>query len=104
MKKIETIVPSGKKDVVIAAIKKIGVGGVTVHQVQGQGSQDPPLVGEFFSREMIICVVDDPKVDEIINAIANVACTGTKGDGKVFVTEVVDALDICTKKRGTMDI
>lgn len=104
MKKIETIVPPGKKDEVIAAIKKIGVGGVTVHQVQGQGAQDPPLVGEFFSREMIICVADDPKVDEIINAIANVACTGTKGDGKVFVTEVIDALDICTKKRGTMDI
>ncbi|MCE2506737.1 MAG: P-II family nitrogen regulator [Nitrosopumilaceae archaeon] len=104
MKKIETIVPSGKKDAVISAIKKVGVGGVTVHQVQGQGAQDPPLVGEFFSRDMIICVADDPKVDEIINAIANVACTGTKGDGKVFVTEVVDALDICTKKRGTMDI
>ncbi|MHA7734490.1 P-II family nitrogen regulator [Nitrosopumilus sp. S6] len=104
MKKIETIVPSGKKDEVIAAIKKVGVGGVTVHQVQGQGAQDPPLVGEFFSRDMIICVADDPKVDEIINAVANVACTGTKGDGKVFVTEVVDALDICTKKRGTMDI
>ncbi|WP_428325644.1 P-II family nitrogen regulator [Nitrosopumilus sp.] len=104
MKKIETIVPSGKKDEVIAAIKKVGVGGVTVHQVQGQGAQDPPLVGEFFSRDMIICVADDPKVDEIINAIASVACTGTKGDGKVFVTEVVDALDICTKKRGTMDI
>ena len=104
MKKIETIVPSGKKDAVISAIKKVGVGGVTVHQVQGQGAQDPPLVGEFFSRDMIICVADDPKVDEIINAIANVACTGTKGDGKVFVTEVVDALDSCTKKRGTMDI
>ena len=104
MKKIETIIPSAKKDEVIAAIKKVGVGGVTVHQVQGQGAQDPPLVGEFFSRDMIICVADDPKVDEIINAIANVACTGTKGDGKVFVTEVVDALDICTKKRGTMDI
>jgi len=51
MKKIETIVPSGKKDAVISAIKKVGVGGVTVHQVQGQGAQDPPLVGEFFSRE-----------------------------------------------------
>jgi nitrogen regulatory protein P-II 1 len=104
MKKIETIVPSEKKDAVIAAIKKVGVGGVTIHQVQGQGAQDPPLVGDFFSREMIICVADDPKVDEIINAIANVACTGTKGDGKVFVTEVVDALDICSRKRGTMDI
>jgi nitrogen regulatory protein P-II 1 len=104
MKKIEAIVQSEVKDAVVAAIKKVGVGGVTIHKVQGQGAQDPPLVGEYFSREMIICVADDPKVDAIIDAIANVACTGTKGDGKVFVTNVVDALDICTKKRGTMDI
>ena len=104
MKKIEAIVQSGTKDAVIAAIKKVGVGGVTTFQVQGQGAQDPPLVGEYFSRDMIICVADDPKVDDIIDAIANVACTGTKGDGKVFVTEIVDALDICTKKRGTTSI
>ncbi|MFB5623934.1 MAG: P-II family nitrogen regulator, partial [Nitrosopumilus sp.] len=44
MKKIEAIVPAGTKDAVITAIKKVGVGGVTVHQVQGQGAQDPPLV------------------------------------------------------------
>lgn len=104
MKKIEAIVPTHVRDEVVAAIKKVGVGGVTIHQVQGQGAQDPPLVGQYFSRDMIICVVDDPKLDEILNAIANVACTGTKGDGKVFVTTIVDALDICTKKRGTMDI
>lgn len=104
MKKIEAIVQPGAKDAVISAIKKVGVGGVTTHQVQGQGAQDPPLVGQYFSRDMIICVVDDPKVDEVLNAISNVACTGTKGDGKVFVTNIDDALDLCTKKRGTMDI
>jgi len=104
MKKIEAIIQPGAKDAVIAAIKKVGVGGVTVHQVQGQGAQDPPLVGQYFSRDMIICVVDDPKLDEIVDAIANVACTGTKGDGKVFITTVDDALDICTKKRGTTSI
>ncbi len=104
MKKIEAIVQPGQRDAVIAAIKKIGVGGVTVHQVQGQGAQDPPLVGQYFSRDMVICVVDDPKLDDIINAIANVACTGTKGDGKIFVTTVEDAFDICTKKRGTTSI
>ncbi|MDH3395160.1 MAG: P-II family nitrogen regulator [Nitrosopumilus sp.] len=104
MKKVEAIVQPGAKDAVIAAIKKVGVGGVTVHQVQGQGAQDPPLVGQYFSKDMIICVVDDPKLDEILDAISNAACTGTKGDGKVFVTNIVDALDICTKKRGTMDI
>jgi len=104
MKKIEAIVQSSAKDAVVAVIKKIGVGGVTIHQVQGQGSQDPPLVGQYFSRDMIICVVDDPKVDEILDAIVNVACTGTKGDDKVFVTPVDDALDICSKKRGTTSI
>ena len=104
MKKIEAIVQPGQRDAVVAAIKKIGVGGVTVHQVQGQGAQDPPLVGQYFSRDMVICVVDDPKLDDIINAIANVACTGTKGDGKIFVTTVEDAFDICTKKRGTTSV
>ena len=104
MKKIEAIIQPGIKDAVITAIKKIGVGGVTVHQVQGQGAQDPPLVGQYFSKDMIICVVDDPKLNEILGAIANVTCTGTKGDGKVFVTTVDDALDLCTKKRGTTSI
>lgn len=104
MKKIEAIVSTHVRDAVVGAIKKVGVGGVTIHQVQGQGAQDPPLVGQYFSRDMIICVVDDPKLDEILDAIGNVACTGTKGDGKVFVTDIVDALDLCTKKRGTMDI
>jgi len=104
MKKIEAIVQPATRDAVIAAIKKVGVGGITVHQVQGQGTQDPPLIGQYFSRDLIICVIDDPKLDEVLDAIANVACSGTKGDGKVFVTTIDDALDLCTKKRGTMNI
>ena len=104
MKKLEVIVRPELRDKTVAAIKKIGVGGVTVHNVQGQGSADPPLVGQYFSKDMIVCVVDDPKLDDMLDAIAKVACTGTKGDGKVFVTPVEDALDICTKKRGTTSI
>ncbi len=53
---------------------------------------------------MIICVVGDPKLNDVLGSIAGVACTGAKGDGKVFVTTVDDALDICTKKRGTTSI
>jgi nitrogen regulatory protein P-II 1 len=104
MKKIEAIIRPGLRDAVVAAIKKNGVGGITIHHVQGQGSQDPPLVGQYFSSDMIICVVDDPKLEDTLESIASVACTGTKGDGKVFVTTVDDALDICTKKRGTTSI
>ena len=104
MKKIEAIIQPGLRDAVVTAIKKVGVGGISVHSIQGQGSQNPPLVGQYYSKEMIICVVDDPKLDDILNAISNVACTGTKGDGKVFITTVDDALDLCTKKRGTTSI
>lgn len=104
MKKIEAIIQPGLRDAVVAAIKKNGVGGVSVYPIQGQGSQDPPLVGQYFSREMVVCVIDDPKLDDILDSIADVACTGTKGDGKVFVTTVDDALDICSKKRGTTSI
>lgn len=103
MKRIEAIVQPALKDRVVLAIKKVGVGGITT-KVHGQGREDPLLVGQYFSKEMIICVVDDPKLDAVLDAIANSACTGTKGDGKVFVTQVEDALDICTKKRGTTSI
>jgi nitrogen regulatory protein P-II 1 len=104
MKKIEVIIRPEFRDKTVSAIKKIGVGGVTVCHVQGQGTENPPLVGQYFSKEMIICVVEDPKLDDVLNVIANTASTGTKGDGKVFVTSVEDALDICTKKRGTTSI
>lgn len=104
MKKIEVIIRPEFRDKTVSAIKKIGVGGVTVCHVQGQGTDNPPLVGQYFSKEMIICVVEDPKLDDVLNVIANTASTGTKGDGKVFVTSVEDALDICTKKRGTTSI
>lgn len=104
MKKIEAIVQHELRDAVVTAIKKHGVGGITIHSVQGQGSQDPPLVGQYFSKDMIMCVIEDPKLDDVLDSIANVACTGTKGDGKVFISSIDDALDLCTKKRGTISI
>ena len=104
MKKIEAIVRTELRDDVVSAIKKNGVGGITVYPVKGQGSEDPPLVGQYINREMIICIVDGPKVEDVLNSIANVACTETKGDGKVFITGIEDALDLCTKKRGTGSI
>ena len=99
MKKIEAVVNPAMKDKVVNAIKSLGVGGVTAWNTQGLGAADPPLVGQYFSKETIVTVVPDSKVDAILDAIANVACTGTKGDGKVFVTNVENALDICIKEK-----
>jgi len=100
MKRIEAIVQPGMLDQVVAAIKNVGARGVTVSHVRGQGSADPPLAGQYFSKERVVTVVDDSNVEKVLSAITEIACTGNRGDGKVFVTDVVEALDICTKERG----
>ncbi len=100
MKKIEAFIQQDMLDPVIKAIRKIGVGGLTVLSAQGQGAAEPPLVGQFFSKNIVVVVVEDEKVDKIMEAIANTACTGAKGDGKIFVTNIEESTDICSKEKG----
>ena len=100
MKRLDIIVRTDKVDDTIKAIKEVGVGGVSVLEVQGQGSEEVPLVGQHHSRGMIITVVEDSKVEPILTAIGNVACTGTKGDGKIFISNVEEVMDLCTKECG----
>ena len=101
MKRLDIIVKLDKVNNVTEAINKVGVGGMTIVHARGQGAADPPLVGQFYSREIIIIVVDDSKVNKLRSAIANAACTNLKGDGKIFVSNVEDAFDICSGDTGT---
>jgi nitrogen regulatory protein P-II 1 len=100
MKKIEAIIPPGMLNDVIKGIRKIGVGGLTVYDAQGQGASEPPLVGQFFSRNILMTVVEDEKADEVMESIANTACTGSKGDGKIFISNIEESTDICSKEKG----
>ena len=100
MKKIEAIIQPDMLNDVIKGIRKIGVGGLTVYNAQGQGASEPPLVGQFFSRTIIMTVVQDEKADDVMESIANTACTGAKGDGKIFITNVEESTDICSKEKG----
>ncbi len=100
MKKIEAFIQPDVLNPVIKAIKEIGVGGLTVLNAQGQGEAEPPLVGQFFARNVLVTVVEDEKADKIMDAIANIACTGAKGDGKIFVSNIEESTDICSKEKG----
>ena len=79
MKRLDIIVKLDKVNSVTEAINKVGVGGMTVMHARGQGAADPPLVGQFYSREIIVIVVDDSKVNKLKSAIAKAACTRLKG-------------------------
>lgn len=82
------------------ALRKLDVGGLTLSDVKGQGRAEPPLVGETYSMEHIMTVIPDKKVKEVFDSVGEITCSGKKGDGKIFVTDVVDAMDFCTKKTG----
>ena len=101
MKRLDIIVKLDKVNSVTEAINKVGVGGMTVMHARGQGAADPPLVGQFYSREIIVIVVDDSKVNKLKSAIAKAACTRLKGDGKIFISNVEGAFDICSGDIGT---
>ncbi len=100
MKKIEAFIQPDMLEPVMKAIRTIGVGGFTVLNAQGQGAAEPPLVGQFFTKNVVVVVVEDEKVDKIMEAIANTACTGAKGDGKIFVSNIEESTDICSKEKG----
>lgn len=100
MKRLDIIVRNEKTNSVVQAIKKIGVGGLTVLQVQGQGAEEDPLVGSYYTRGMILTVVENDKVDKILEAVKNAACTKQKGDGKVFVSDVDEVMDLATGECG----
>lgn len=100
MKRIEAIIQPDMLASVIKALRKVGVGGFSVIEAKGQGSAEPPLVGQFFSKNIVMIVAEDAKADDIMEEIANTACTGTKGDGKIFVSNVEESTDICSKEKG----
>ncbi|PIY89993.1 MAG: transcriptional regulator [Nitrosopumilales archaeon CG_4_10_14_0_8_um_filter_34_8] len=105
MKRIEAIVQSDVSKQVIKEIRKVGVGGVTLIQSLGQGAGERPEIGgrqiEFNSIDVIVTVVHDSEVNLVVSAIMNIAHTGQKGDGKIFVTNVEEAYDINTKEKST---
>jgi nitrogen regulatory protein PII len=105
MKRIEAIVQSEVSKQVVRAIRKIGVGGVTLIQSLGQGTGERPEIGghqiEFNSTDVIVTVVHDSIVNSVVSAIIDAAHTGQKGDGKIFVTNVEESYDISTKEKSS---
>lgn len=110
MKRIEAFVPSDKVSIVVEALKTTQIGGLTIFSGKGQGKGDRPQVtagrgtaryiAEYNSIDSIVMIVDDSKLDAVIDAILGAAKTGSKGDGKIFVSSVDEAVDIGSKQKG----
>ncbi len=107
MKRIEAFVPNTKRSVAVEATIKAGAEGVTVSETRGRGAGERPMVrgargtaryvAEYSRTDTIITIVDDTKVDSVVNAIIEAVHTGSKGDGKIFITNVEKSYDIGAK-------
>lgn len=108
MKLITAIIKPFKVDDVKAALKEVGVAGMTISEVQGfgrQGGHTEVYRGaeyqvDFVPKIRFELVVDAADVDRITDAIVEAAKTGKIGDGKVWVSDVDRLIRIRT---GEMD-
>jgi len=108
MKRIEAIVRPEKLVDIVEKLDAMGHSGITVTQVEGHGRQKG-IVEQFRGKEYkllfipkvkIEAVVNNDLVEKLIDAIVSTAFTGNVGDGKIFVSEVADAVRVRTKDRG----
>ena len=108
MKKIEAIIKPFKLQDIKAALQEIGIEGMTVAEVKGFGRQKghteiyrgSEYTVDFLPKVKIELVVADAKKDAVVNAIVKSAKTGKIGDGKVFVSNVEEAVRIRTDEHG----
>ena len=108
MKKIEAIIKPFKMDEVKDALRDIGVQGMTLTEVKGFGRQrghtefyrGAEYVVDFLPKMKVEVVVTENQVAEVVDCLCRAARTGKIGDGKVFVTDVVDSVRIRTGERG----
>jgi len=108
MKKIEAIIQPHKLEDVKEALKDIGIDGITVIEVRGHGRQKGhkevyrgmEYQVDLLPKIKLEMVVTDARSDEVVNALAAAARTGKIGDGKIFVTDVAEAVRIRNDDRG----
>jgi nitrogen regulatory protein PII len=108
MKLITAIIRPHKLDDVRTAIGEAGVSGVTVTEVRGFGRQrghteiyrGAEYAVEFVPKTRVEIAVPDSSLERVMEVLTAAARTGKVGDGKIFVTELVQVVRIRTGENG----
>ena len=108
MKKIEAIIKPFKLEEVKDALAEVGIEGMTVSEVKGFGRQKghteiyrgSEYTVDFLPKIKLEIVVSNGQLDNAVAAIVKAAKTGKIGDGKVFVSDVEEAIRIRTDEKG----
>ena len=108
MKKVEAIIRPFKLEEVKEALVEEGIRGLTISEVRGYGREKGHTETyrgseyriEFVPKIKIEVIIEDAKVEKIVDAILKTAKTGQVGDGKIFIYNVEDVVRIRTGESG----
>jgi|TARA_B110000977_G_scaffold64195_1_gene87316 nitrogen regulatory protein P-II 2 len=109
MKLVTAVIKPFKLDEVREALGEIGVSGVTVTEVKGFGRQKghtelyrgAEYVVDFLPKVKVEVALTDEMVESAVEAISKAAATGKIGDGKIFISQLDDAIRIRTGETGS---
>ncbi len=104
MKMVSAIIKPFKLDDVREALSEIGVQGITVTEVKGFGRQKghteiyrgAEYVVDFLPKVKLEVAVPDELAEQVVDAIIAAARTGKIGDGKIFISNLEQAIRIRT--------
>jgi nitrogen regulatory protein P-II 1 len=108
MKRIEAYIRVNKLEEVKLALEEVGVRGMSCEQVRGYGRQlgrtdkyrGSTYAVNLLPKLKVDVVVTDEQLEEAVEAIVEASQTGEIGDGKIFISEVLEAVRIRTGERG----
>jgi nitrogen regulatory protein P-II 1 len=108
MKRIEAVIRPSKLDEVKEALAEVGIFGMTMTEVKGFGRtggrkevyRGAAYSVDFVPKVQLVIVLPESSVSAVIDAIEKASKTGQLGDGKIFVSEIVEVVRIRTGERG----
>ncbi|SHI15315.1 nitrogen regulatory protein P-II family [Sporobacter termitidis DSM 10068] len=108
MKKIDAFIRPEKLEEIKGVLDKLQLNGLSISQVMGFGKQKgwkeyvrgTEIDYNFLPKVKLEIVTADEEVEGVIAKISEIAYTGSVGDGKIFISDIIDAVRIRTKERG----
>lgn len=110
IQKIEAVIRPSKLDVVKDALVEAGIDGITVMEARGHGRQkghSEQYRGREYEVDLLPKIkleafVSEDMVEKAVEAILSAARTGEIGDGKIFISDVVEVIRIRNEDRGVI--
>ena len=123
MKEVIAVVRMNMMNRTKTALTEAGIDAFFAHEAQGRGKGfvNPAILegveqgyeeaaailgekGKLYPKRLVSVIVEDEKVDDVVEAIITINQTGKPGDGKIFVLPVADAVRVRTGETGTDSI